>query len=149
MNDKGFTGNLELLARDEELEKDLGTLLEVEQGLADVQILESKSIYIGTECYIIIEENGKKIQKTKKVWFFDVAVAPASTSLSQNTDGINESTVSYPLTIKGTNLQDSTGSKLYVDENGNTRKVFKVSCLPGHSSYDTFLDSVPTPKAKA
>ncbi len=37
----------------------------------------------------------------------------------------------------------------YFDENGNTRKIFKISCLPGNTNYETFLDAVPVPKAKA
>ena len=151
MNDKGSTGSLEMTARDDDFEKDLGFEMEIEQGLAEAQILSSESIAVGAECYIVVKDktSGKAVQKTKKVWWLNVNVAPAGTSLSQNTDSTNEATVSYPLTIKGVNLMGADGVSEYVDENGNTRKIFKISCVPDNSNYATFLDTVPVPKAKA
>ena len=151
MNDKGSTGSLEMTARDDDFEKDLGFEMEIEQGLAEVQLLGSKDIAVGAECYVIVKDKttGKTVQKTKKVWWLNVNVAPAGTSLSQNTDTTNEATVSYPLTIKGVQLMGVDGVSEYVDENGNTRKIFKISCLPDNTNYATFLDTVPVPKAKA
>lgn len=151
MNDKGSTGSLEMTARDDDFEKDLGFALEIEQGLAEAQVLGNKDIAVGAECYIVVKDaaTGKPVQKTKKVWFLNVNVSPAGTSLSQNTDTTNEATVSYPLTIKGVDLMGTDGVSAYVDENGNTRKIFKISCLPTDSAYATFLDAVPVPKAKA
>ena len=151
MNDKGSTGSLEMTARDDDFEKDLGFEMEIEQGLAEAQVLGNVDIAVGAECYIVVKDktSGKAVQKTKKVWWLNVNVAPAGTSLSQNTDTTNEATVSYPLTIKGTNLLAKDGTSAYVDENGNTRKVFKISCLPDNENYATFLDTVPIPKAKA
>lgn len=151
MNDKGSTGSLEMTARDDDFEKDLGFEMEIAQGLAEAQVLGNKDIAVGAECYIVVKDasTGKPVQKTKKVWWLNVNVSPAGTSLSQNTDTTNEATVSYPLTIKGVDLMAASGSSAYVDENGNTRKIFKISCLPTDSAYATFLDAVPTPKAKA
>ena len=151
MNDKGSTGSLEMTARDDDFEKDLGFEMEIEQGLAEVQVMGNVDIAVGAECYIVVKDktSGKAVQKTKKVWWLNVNVAPAGTSLSQNTDTTNEATVSYPLTIKGVNLMGADGVSEYVDENGNTRKIFKISCLPDNSNYATFLDTVPVPKAKA
>lgn len=151
MNDKGSTGSLEMTARDDDFEKDMGFEMEIEQGLAEAQVLGNVDIAVGAECYIVVKDktSGKAVQKTKKVWWLNVNVSPAGTSLSQNTDTTNEATVSYPLTIKGTNLLGTDGTSAYVDENGNTRKIFKISCLPGNANYETFLDTVPIPKAKA
>ena len=151
MNDKGSTGSLEMTARDDDFEKDLGFEMVIEQGLAEAQVLGNVDIAVGAECYIVVKDktSGKAVQKTKKVWWLNVNVAPAGTSLSQNTDTTNEATVSYPLTIKGTNLLAKDGTSAYVDENGNIRKVFKISCLPDNENYATFLDTVPIPKAKA
>jgi hypothetical protein len=150
MNDKGSTGSLEMTARDDDFEKDLGFELEIEQGLAEVQVMGNVDIAIGAECYIVVKDktSGKAVQKTKKVWWLNCNASPAGTSLSQNTDTTNESTVSYPLTIKGVNLMGADGVSEYVDENGNTRKIFKISCLPDNPNYATFLDTVPVPKAK-
>lgn len=151
INDKGSTGSLEMTARDDDFEKDLGFEMEIEQGLAEVQVLGNVDVAVGAECYIVVKDktSGKAVQKTKKVWWLNVNVSPAGTSLSQNTDTTNEATVSYPLTIKGVNLMGADGVTEYVDANGNTRKIFKISCLPGNANYATFLDTVPVPKAKA
>lgn len=151
MNDKGSTGSLEMTARDDDFEKDLGFEMEIEQGLAEVQVMGNLDVAVGAECYIVVKDktSGKAVQKTKKVWWLNVNVSPAGTSLSQNTDTTNEATVSYPLTIKGINLMGVDGVSEYVDANGNTRKIFKISCLPDNSNYATFLDTVPVPKAKA
>lgn len=145
INDKGATGTLELTARDEEFEKDLGFSMEIAQGLAEVQVIENKTIDIGFETYIT---DDKGVTKTKKVWLLGVNVSPASDSLSQNTDGTNESMASYGTTIKGVYLKAADGQKNYVDANGNTKKVFKVRSLPNETAYATFLESVPTPKVK-
>lgn len=144
LSDRGMTGTLEMTARDDEFETDLGFVKMIAQGLADVQVLQNKTISVGYENYILTADG---ITKTKKVWLLGVNVAPASDSLSQNTDTTNEATASYGLTVKGVNLKDNVGSSDFVDENGNTLKVFKVSCLPTDQGYETFLDSVPTPKA--
>ena len=145
LSDRGMTGTLEMTARDDEFETDLGFVKVIAQGLADVQVLQNKTISVGYENYILTADG---VTKTKKVWLLGVNVAPASDSLSQNTDTTNEATASYGLTVKGVNLKDNTGSADFVDENGNTLKIFKVSSVPGQDGYDTFLDSVPTPKAR-
>ena len=146
LTDKGLTGSLEMTAQDEDFETDLGFLKAIEQGLARVQVLQNKTVSVGYETYITTSDG---VTKTKKVWLLGVNVSPAGESLSQNTDTTNEVTASYPLTIKGVNLKASGGSTDYVDENGNTIKVFRISCLPSDSGYATFLDSVPTPTAKS
>lgn len=144
INDKGSTGTLELTARDDEFEKDLGFVKAIAQGIAEIQVLENKTIAVGFECYITGNDG---ITKTKKVWFLGVNVSPAGLSLSQNTDGSNETSASYPITIKGVNLKAVGGEDDFVDANGNTIKVFKVSSVPTDDGYSTFLDSVPTPTA--
>lgn len=146
ISDKGMTGNLDLTAKDDTFDTDLGFAMSISQGLASVQVLQNKSIAVGFECYVT---DASGVTKTKKVWLLGVNVAPAGESLAQNTDTINEAVASYPITVKGVNLQDSTGTTDYVDANGNTIKVFKITALPSDTGYSTFLDSVPVPKAKA
>lgn len=145
LSDKGMTGSLETTARDDEFEMDLGFVRAIQQGLADVQVLKNKTISVGYENYILTKDG---IVKTKKVWLLGVNVSPASDSLSQNTDTTNEATASYGLTIKGVNLKKADGSTDYVDENGNTMKIFKISSVPTDEGYATFLDKVPTPTEK-
>ena len=146
ISDRGSTGSLELTARDDDFEKDLEFAQAITQGLAEVQVLQNKTISVGFETYVTLADG---TTKTKKVWLLGVNVAPAGDSLSQNTDTTNEATASYPITVKGVNLKNTEGTADYVDANGNTRKVFKVSSLPTDTGYSTFLDSVPTPTALA
>lgn len=145
LSDKGSTGTLEMTAKDDEFDVDLGFAMKITQGLADIQVLQNKSIAIGFETNITTADG---TTKTKKVWLLGVNVSPASDGLSQNTDTINENTASYGITVKGTNLKATGGTTDYVDTNGNTIKVYKVTSLPSDTGYDTFLDSVPVPTAK-
>lgn len=145
ISDKGSTGTLEMTARDTEFEIALGFMKELSNGLGEVQVVENKTISIGFETYMMGADG---IQKTKKVWFLGVNVAPAGESISQTTDAINDTTASYPITIKGVNLKATGGSADYVDANGNTIKVFKLSSVPTDSNYATFLESVPVPTSK-
>ena len=142
ISDKGSTGTLEMTARDTEFEIALGFMKELSNGLGEVQVVENKTISIGFETYMMGADG---IQKTKKVWFLGVNVAPAGESISQTTDAINDTTASYPITIKGVNLKAAGGSTDFVDANGNTIKVFKLSSVPTDSNYATFLESVPVP----
>lgn len=146
ISDKGSTGTLEMTARDDEFEKDLGFAMAISNGLAEIQVLQNKPISIGFEAYVTMADG---TTKTKKVWLLGVNVAPAGDSLSQNTDDINENMASYGITVKGTNLKATGGATDYVDANGNTIKVFKVSALPTDTGYSTFLDSVPVPTVAA
>ena len=146
LSDRGMTGSLEMTARDDQFEEDLGFVKQILNGLADIQSLQNKKIDIGYETFILTKDG---VTKTKKVWLLGVQVTPASDSLSQNTDTTNEATASYGITVTGRYLKATGGTDDYVDENGNTLKVFKISALPTDEGYATFLDSVPTPTVKA
>lgn len=146
LSDAGLTGTLEMTAQDEDLEKDLGFLKEITQGLARVQVLQNKNISVGFETYVV-DDTG--ITKTKRVWLLGVNVSPSSESLAQDTDTTNENTASYSITAKGVNLKDNASLADYHDSNGNTIKIFKITSKPGDTGYETFLDSVPVPTAKA
>lgn len=146
LSDKGFTGTLEMTAKDDDFDVDLGFAMKISQGLAAIQVLQNKTIAIGFETYITTEDG---ITKTKKVWLLGVNVSPASDGLNQNTEQINENTASYGITVKGTYLKATGGTTDYVDANGNTIKVYKVTSIPSDTGYATFLDSVPVPTVKA
>ena len=146
LSDKGFTGTLEMTAKDDDLDVDLGFAMKISQGLAAIQVLQNKTIAIGFETYITTEDG---VTKTKKVWLLGVNVSPASDGLNQNTEQINENSASYGITVKGTYLKATGGTTDYVDTNGNTIKVYKVTSVPSDTGYATFLDSVPVPTVKA
>ena len=80
VNDRGSTGTLELTARDDDFEKDLEFAKVIAQGLAEIQVLQNKTISIGFETYITLADG---TTKTKKVWLLGVNVAPAGESQLQ------------------------------------------------------------------
>lgn len=143
VNDKGFTGVLGMAAQDEEYNKALGFAIETDSGLAEVQqkSVVSHAIYFETEF-----AGADGISKTKKVWVFGVETQAPSDAYEQTTDNINNSTVDYTITIKGVNLLAAQGTADYIDENGNTRRIYTVSRKPGQVGYDTFEQSVPSPR---
>lgn len=147
VNDKGFTGTIGMTAQDEEYNKALGFAKELDVGVGEVKQLSvvEHNIYFETD---YIGSDG--ITKTKKTWVFGVETQAPSESYDQNTDDINESTVEYPITIKGTNLKASDGVTDYVDSTtGQKVKVFTYSLKPEDTGYSTFGDSVPVPKMPA
>lgn len=144
ISDQGSSGSLEVTARDDEFELDLGFLMQIAQGLAERQVVDNKTISVGYEAYRTYKDG---TTKTKKVWLLGVNVSPASDSLSQNTDTTNEATASYGLTVKGENLK--SGDEDYRDENGNTVKIYKITSMPDDDGYADFLKSVPTPTVSA
>lgn len=144
-SDRSITGAIGTTARDMDFEKDLGFIQEIAGGgLAELAVKDSKRVNVGFETEY--KEKGKPV-KTKKVWLLNIVVTPPNESLTQNQDDINESTFDYNYTGFGENLQAATGSGDFVDENGMTKKIYTVSSVPGESNYDTFLNSVPVPKA--
>jgi hypothetical protein len=147
INDKGFTGTLGMTARDDDFEKANGIQMEITGGSAEVQqkSVKENAIYFETEY-----TGSDGVTKVKKVWLFGVEVSTPNESLDQNTDGINISTVEYPITVKGTYLKATGGASDYVDATtGQKVKVFKVSAVPTDTGYSTFGDAVPTPTAIA
>lgn len=144
-DDKGKTGTLSVINIEKEYEVDMKRAREIENGLADVQQRSSVEHAIYFEVDAI--EDG--VAKTIKRWVFGVSTGKASESYEQTQDSPTINTYDYPLTVLGTNLQDSTGAEDYKDENGNTIKVFYVTSFPGDAGYATFEESVPTPKEKA
>ncbi len=144
-NDKGYTGTLSMTAPDEDFEKDLGIIEELENGVAHVQRVSNPKVSIYFEAYFIGSDG---IQKTKKVWLFGVNVSKPSTALDQNTDNPNFADTDYGITVRGVNLKDNAGTSDFVDANGNTQKVFRLSSVPADAGFATFENTVPVPKAK-
>lgn len=145
-NDQGKTATLGVVDIDNGFEKDLGRLVEIEGGaLAEVQQHGSipVDIYYEVEAF----DAGNKI--VIKNWLFNVTVGKATESYEQTTDTVNFGTFEYPLTISGRKLQAATGTGDFVDDFGNTVKVYRATSYPGDANYDTFGDSVPELKAKA
>lgn len=146
VNDRGYTGVLGLTAQDDEYNKALGFTMELSNGLAEVQQLDSIEHCI----YFESQFTGKDgIVKTKKTWVFGVEAQAPSEEYNQNTESINQSTIEYSITIRGVNTKDATGEADYRDANGNTKKTYTLSRVPGETGYETFENTVPTPRVSA
>ena len=146
VNDKGFTGTLGLTAQDVDYNKALGFNKVLSNGLAEVQQLS----VIEHAIYFETQYTGKDgVMKTKKTWVFGVEAQAPSETYDQNTENINQSTIEYPITIKGVNTLASGGATEYKDANGNVVKTFTLSKIPGDTGYDTFENTVPTPEMSA
>lgn len=147
VSDKGFSGTLGVTARDLEYETALGMVKAIDGGNAEVQLLAVKEHSFGFETQMLAADGTTKV---KKVWVFGVEAQRPSDALTQNTESVNESTYEYPIIIKGTRLKDSAGTANYVDPtSGSEVQCYTYSKVPTDTGYDTFLDSVPVPKAKA
>ena len=141
-----ITGSLVLTARDEDFEKDLGYIEDIEGGTASslVKTLKTANIY----CEVYHKEAGQP-EKVKKLWLLNARVSPAGESYTQSGDSITVNNAEYPLSIIGVNRKTADGTSDYIDPTtGDTKKEWKMSSIPTDTGYDTFGDTVPVPKAK-
>jgi len=138
-NYKGKTGTIGVTNIEEDYEIASGRGMHIEGGFADVQQLQSKehSIYYEVEGVL----DGEKI--TIKNWLFGCITGKPGESYEQTTDSPTVNNYEYPLTVSGTYLQDVDGTADYVDDKGNTLKVFKLSAYPDDTDYATFGETVP------
>lgn len=146
VNDKGFTGTIGMTARDEEYEEALGFLMDLDAGSAEIKqlLIQEHAIYFETE---YLGNDGDP--KVKKTWVYGVTASAPSETFDQNTEDINQTTVEYALTIRGTLLKKSDGLTDYTNTNGENIKVFTYSKKPTDTGYNTFGDSCPIPKVAA
>ena len=142
--DRGLDGTLEIVNLNDEYEIDMGRKMRLANGIADVEQKKNQkhAIYFETEGTY---DDGDIF--TIKTWLYGVTSGKPNETYEQNSDaGINHQNYSIPLNILGTLLMEEDGLTEYVDEKGNTRKVWKYSSTPNDPGYDTFHESVPVPK---
>lgn len=144
-NDKGKTGTLSVTSINDEYEIAMQRAMKINGGLADVQQRSSveHALYFETDAL----KDGQSI--TIKSWLFGVTTGKASESYAQTEDNPTINGYDYSLTILGTNLKDKMGTADYYDKNGNSVKVYRMTSFPGDEGYETFEESVPTPKVLA
>ena len=144
--DKNVTGTLGMTARDQDFEADAKLVVKpAGGGVAEVAVSSMPKMSIGFETDFIGADG---IRTTKKTWVLGVQVSPPNDSFTQDQDDVTQSAADYSYTAQGTYLQAATGSTVYVDtETGRPVRVYTYSKRPGDDGYDTFLDSVPVPKA--
>lgn len=142
-NDKGKTGTLGLLAIDEAYEIAMKRRMKTASGTAEIKQTSSVEHALYFEFDFM---DDKQVQKTGKTIVYGVTTGRPSEAYNQTTDDINNNTVNYPLTIKGTPVLDSTGAKPYVDVDGNTVYAWQETCIPGDAGYETFGKTITAPK---
>lgn len=144
-SDKTISGAIGTTARDDEFEVDLGIAEKLSDGSkAELAITSMKAINFGYETEFIGKDG---ITKTKKVWCLNVQVTPPNESLTQTQDNITQSSFDYNYTGYGEYVKAAEGEEDYIDpETGGKMRAYTVSKKPGDKGYETFLDSVPTPR---
>ena len=146
-SDRSVSGTIGATARDDDFEQDVGLAIAPDGGgTAEIAVKGMPRICFGFETDYIGADGARKV---KKVWVFGMQVSPPNESLTQDQDDITQSTADYPYTAYGVDLMDNAGTAVYVDENGQTAKVYTLSKKPGDTGYETFLESVPVPKKAA
>lgn len=144
-DDKGKTGTLSVTNIEKEYEIACGRMMEIEGGIADIQQRAS----IEHALYYEVEATINGVVKTIKNWLFGVTSGKASETYNQTEEDPTINGYDYPLVILGTNLKKADGTADYVDTNGNTIKVTRLTCYPEDTGYATFGNSVPVVKVKA
>lgn len=139
-DDKGYTGEIIVTTIEDHYEIDMGRSLKIAEGNADVQQLVSVPHCIYYEVLAYVDG----VQKVYKAWLMNCRTGRASETYQQTKEDPTVNYYSYPLTVMGDFLKDATGVDLYIDENGNTKKIYRVKSKPGDPGYDTFGDNVPT-----
>ncbi len=144
-SDKTISGAIGTTARDDDFETDLGIAEKMADGSkAELAVTSMKAINFGYETEFVGKDG---ITKTKKVWVLNVQISPPNESLTQTQDNITQSTFDYNYTGYGEFVKTADGNADYVDsETGCKMRAYTVSKKPGDEGYDTFLNSVPTPK---
>lgn len=142
-NDKGKTGTLGLLVIDEAYEIAMKRRMKTANGTAEIKQFASVEHALYFE-FDFLDDAG--VQKTGKTIIYGVTSGRPSETLNQTTDDINNNTISYPLTIKGTPMKAATGTDPYKDANGNTVYVWQETSVPGDAGYDNFGKTITDPK---
>ena len=146
-SDRSISGTVGATARDDDFEQDIGlTIAPDGGGTAEIAVKSMPRINFGFETEFVGADG---VRKVKKTWVFGMQVSPPNDSFTQDQDDITQSAADYPYTAYGVDLMANTGDAVYIDANGQTVKVFTYSKKPGDEGYDTFLESVPTPKKSA
>lgn len=144
-NEKGKTGTLTQNNICTAYEIACGRKALLENGLADVKPTKNTPHVIYFE---ICEMDGENEISVAKCMLYGVTSTRPSESYDQNNGDINESSFDTPLKIKGIDALTSD-DKVYVDEKGNTRRVWQLMKTPDMEGYADFGKEVVIPKMAA
>lgn len=142
--DKGMQGTISVVTVASEYDKDCGRLLETDKGTATIQQKKSVShaIYFENEANL----DGKII--IVKNWLLNCTSGKPSETYEQTQENPQFNNIEYPINVLGELLRKTNDETFYVDENGQTINIYKITALPTDTGYATFENSVPLPKHK-
>lgn len=144
-NEKGKTGTLTQNNICDAYEIACGRKELFDNGLADIKPTKNTPHVLYFE---ICEMDGDNEISVAKVMLYGVTSTRPSESYDQNNGEINESSFDVPLKIKGIDALAADG-KVYIDEKGNTRRVWQLMKTPDMDGYADFGNEVVVPKMKA
>lgn len=143
VSDQGYGGSFGTTAQNRAFEKDLGMLMDVAGGTADVNLLSLKR-------FALYYEHGEKLPGgrtyTVKVWLLNCEATKASKNHETDTTKPTFGAYAYPLTIYGEKIKAADSSNIYTDPDGNEYIATRIIALPTDEGYGTFGNAVPTPK---
>lgn len=145
-SDQGLTGSLIMTYLSDDYEIDMGRKMRITGGLADIQQLAAKEHAIYFEIH---EQEQNDSKATLKCWLFNVTSGKPTEIFTQDQEEPTPNNYEIPITVLGTLLRDETGTNNYVDANGNTLLVWRITASPTDDGYSTFGNSVPVPKVTA
>jgi len=142
--DKGLSGSIGVTNIEDHYEIALKRAMAIVGGTADIQ--QRRTI----QHAIYYEVEALSVDKviTIKNWLFNCITGKPSETYEQTKEDPTINTYEYPLTVLGTVLRNSGDTADYVDSDGNTYKVYRLSAVPTDSGYATFGATVPVAKVK-
>lgn len=148
VNEKGKSGVLTLNNICDAYELAMGRKIQTDSGLADCRQTQVVEHAIYFEVCNITKQGESTIKTTvAKTWLLGCcSTSRPAESYEQTTTDVNESSFEVAFTNTGVNLLAAEGANPYVDANGDKVIIYQVTKLPGEEGYDTFEQSVPTPK---
>lgn len=142
-SDQGMTGNLTVIQIPHQYELDMKRKATLNDGTtADITQLDTIEHAIYYEVNKL--ENG--INQTVKAWLLNVTSGKPTETNTQSQAEPTINNIEIPLTILGEFIKGAAGDGNYVDENGNEFLAYRVISKPGDTNYNTFHESVPTPR---
>lgn len=144
-NDKGYEGEFGTTAPDVEFEKQAGFAIEGASGVIKTNLVAYPR---GAVYYEFMENDEDGVQSVVKVWMFNVEIGKGSENHSSDAGSVEFGEYKYPFRVYGDPLKNAEGTADYLDSRGLGRRAYMYVCRPGDTGYDTFGDTVPTPKIK-
>lgn len=145
-SDTGYEGEIGTTAQDPELEKAAGFAAEGANGLITSNVT---AFLRGALYYEHLETDEDNVTSTVKTWLYGVEIGKGSKNHTTDKQSVELGTYSMPIRVFGEKLMSADGAKEYLNERGVGMLAYIYSAWPEDADYETFGDTVPTPKVAA